>query len=131
MVLVSSKNVLRPGAEFGAYSASKAGAHQLCKVAALELAPHDIRVNSVTPDAVFSEDEVKSGLWSEIGPSRAKAKGIDVDALQSHYVVQNLLQVEISGRDVGRGVVFFCTRQTPTTGATLPIDGGVPGAFPR
>jgi hypothetical protein len=27
--------------------------------------------------------------------------------------------------------VFFATNQTPTTGATLPVDGGVPEAFPR
>ncbi len=26
---------------------------------------------------------------------------------------------------------FFATRQTPTTGATLPVDGGLPDATPR
>ncbi|HXZ85421.1 MAG TPA: bifunctional aldolase/short-chain dehydrogenase, partial [Myxococcota bacterium] len=36
VVVVSTKNVFAPGAEFGAYSASKAGAHQLARVAALE-----------------------------------------------------------------------------------------------
>src|SRR5690606_23464288 len=64
VVLISSKNVLGPGAEFGAYSASKAAAHQLCKVAALELAADDIRVNMVCPDAVFAQDGVASGLWT-------------------------------------------------------------------
>ncbi|MHC5064494.1 MAG: bifunctional aldolase/short-chain dehydrogenase, partial [Planctomycetota bacterium] len=39
VIVQASKNVFQPGASFGAYSASKAGAHQLGKVAALELAP--------------------------------------------------------------------------------------------
>ncbi len=131
IVLISSKNVLGPGAEFGAYSASKAAAHQLCKVAALELAPHRIRVNFVAPDAVFAEGPIRSGLWEEVGPDRARAKGLAEDALAEHYRQRNLLQTRITGRDVGRAVVFFATEQTPTTGATLPVDGGVPGAFPR
>jgi rhamnose utilization protein RhaD (predicted bifunctional aldolase and dehydrogenase)/NAD(P)-dependent dehydrogenase (short-subunit alcohol dehydrogenase family) len=131
IVLVSSKNVLGPGAAFGAYSASKAAAHQLCKVAALELAPHRIRVNLVAPDAVFAEGPIKSGLWEEVGPERARAKGLAEDRLAEHYRQRNLLQLPITGRDVGRAVVFFATEQTPTTGATLPVDGGVPGAFPR
>jgi NAD(P)-dependent dehydrogenase (short-subunit alcohol dehydrogenase family) len=39
VVVISSKNVFDPGAVFGAYSASKAGAHQISKIATLELAP--------------------------------------------------------------------------------------------
>ncbi|MCB9672454.1 MAG: bifunctional aldolase/short-chain dehydrogenase [Alphaproteobacteria bacterium] len=131
IVLVSSKNVLGPGAEFGAYSASKAGAHQLCKVAALELAPYGVRVNLVAPDAVFAEGPVPSGLWQAIGPSRAAAKGVDTDALPAHYRARNLLGATVTGADVGRAVRFFVTNQTPTTGATLPVDGGIAGAFPR
>src|SRR5437879_3779623 len=44
VIVNSSKNVFAPGADFGAYSASKAGAHQLCTVAALELAARHPRV---------------------------------------------------------------------------------------
>jgi len=33
IVLVSTKNVFAPGAGFGAYSATKAAAHQLCRIA--------------------------------------------------------------------------------------------------
>jgi len=32
---------------------------------------------------------------------------------------------------VANAVLFFATRQTPTTGATLPVDGGLPDATPR
>ena len=131
IVLVSTKNVASPGAAFGAYSATKAGAHQLARIAALELAPHDIRVNLVAPDAVFEGEGVASGLWADVGPSRAAAKGIALDELPHHYLQRNLLKTEVSAADVGRAVCFFAARHTPTTGAVLPVDGGLPGAFSR
>jgi len=130
IVLISTKNVMAPGADFGAYSASKAGAHQLAKIAALELAGDDVRVNMVTPDAVFG-DAVPSGLWQEVGPARAASKGIPFSALEGHYQSRNLLKAPVTAADVGRAVAFFARRDTPTTGASLPVDGGVPGAFPR
>lgn len=131
IVLVSSKNVLAPGADFGAYSSSKAGGHQLGRIAALEYAADDIHVNMVTPDAIFACGDNPSGLWQEVGPSRAASKGLEPDALQEHYRQRNLLESPISAEDVGRAVLFFAARRTPTTGAVLPVDGGVAGAFPR
>src|SRR6266436_4825184 len=47
VIVNASKNVFAPGADFGAYSASKAAGHQLGKVAAIELAPIGIRVNMI------------------------------------------------------------------------------------
>jgi rhamnulose-1-phosphate aldolase/alcohol dehydrogenase len=131
IVINASKNVFGPGADFGAYSASKAAGHQLGKVAAIELAPLGVRVNMINADAVFSEGETPSGLWQEIGPDRARSKGIAPDQLEAHYRERNLLHAEITGAHVGRAVVFFASNATPTTGATLPVDGGVAAAFPR
>ena len=65
IVVISTKNVFDPGAAFGAYSASKAAAHQLAKIAALELADLKVRVNMVCPDAVFGDENVCSKLWEE------------------------------------------------------------------
>jgi NAD(P)-dependent dehydrogenase (short-subunit alcohol dehydrogenase family) len=131
IVVIGSKNVMAPGAEFGAYSASKAAGHQLAKVAALELAKEGIRVNIVAPDAVFGTDLNPSGLWSDVGPDRAKAHGIEFGQLEEHYRNRNLLRAQVTGRHVGNAVVFFATNRTPTTGATLPVDGGIAAAFPR
>ena len=131
IVVVSTKNVAAPGAGFGAYSASKAAAHQLGKVAALELAEFGIRVNLVAPDAVFEESGVPSGLWAEVGPDRARSRGLEPEALPAFYRQRNLLKSEVTASHVGAAVVFFATEQTPTTGATLPVDGGLPTAFPR
>jgi len=131
IVLISSKNVYGPGAEFSAYSASKAGMHQLGRVAALEFASDDICVNMVLPDAVFGCGDNVSGLWREIGADRAKAKGLVLAELQEHYRQRNLLQSVIYARDVGRAVLHFAARRTPCTGSVLMVDGGVANAFPR
>ena len=131
VVLVSTKNVPDPGASFSAYSASKAAAHQLARVAAIELAPDDIRVNMVAPDAVFGDDEIPSALWREVGAERARSRGIDPAELPEKYRQRNLLKARVTVADVARAVLFFARRTTPTTGAVLPVDGGLPGAFPR
>jgi NAD(P)-dependent dehydrogenase (short-subunit alcohol dehydrogenase family) len=131
IVINASKNVFAPGAEFAPYSASKAAGHQLGKVAALELAKHGIRVNMVNADAIFGDAALPSGLWQKVGPARARARGLQPDELQAYYRQRNLLKAEVRAEHVGNAVVFFASNQTPTTGATLPIDGGIPEAFPR
>jgi rhamnulose-1-phosphate aldolase/alcohol dehydrogenase len=131
VIVNSSKNVFAPGADFGAYSASKAAGHQLAKVAAMELAASGIRVNLINADAVFGDPKRPSGLWQEVGPARAKSRGLEPAALQDFYRQRNLLKATVTPEHVGNAVVFFATNQTPTTGATLPVDGGVAEAFPR
>jgi NAD(P)-dependent dehydrogenase (short-subunit alcohol dehydrogenase family) len=131
IIIISSKNVFSPGAGFGAYSATKAACHQLGRIASIELVQYGVRVNMVAPDAVFSEGGYKSGLWEEIGPSRMKARGLDEKELQEYYRNRNLLKISVTGRHVSNAVLFFATRQTPTTGATIPVDGGLPNATPR
>ena len=131
VVLISTKNVFAPGAKFGAYSATKAAAHQLARIASLEFAEMGVRVNMVAPDAVFSHGQTKSGLWAEVGPDRMKARGLDETGLEEYYRNRNLLKTTVTAEHVARAVLFFATRQTPTTGATLPVDGGLPDATPR
>lgn len=131
IIIVSTKNVPSPGAGFGAYSATKAACHQLGRIASLELAEFGVRVNMVAPDGVFSEGKYKSGLWAEVGPDRMKARGLDEKGLAEYYRDRNLLKIQITGRHVANAVLFFATRQVPTTGITLPVDGGLPDATPR
>jgi len=131
IVVNSSKNVFDPSPSFGAYSASKAAAHQISKIAAMELAPLGVRVNMINADAVFGNDNVSSGLWDVVGPDRMKARGLDPEGLREYYRERNLLKETVLAEHVGNAVVFFATEQTPTTGATLPVDGGIPNAFPR
>jgi len=131
IVVVSTKNVFAPGAKFGAYSATKAASHQLARIASLELAELGVRVNMVAPDAVFSHGSRKSGLWAEVGPDRMRARGLDEKGLEEYYRSRNLLKAKVTAEHVGRAALFFLTRQTPTTGATIPVDGGLPDSTPR
>lgn len=131
IVVISTKNVFDPGAAFGAYSASKAAAHQISKIAALELAELGVRVNLINPDAVFGDESVSSKLWDLIGPDRMKSRGLDPAGLKEYYRQRNLLKASVHAGHVGNAVVFFASDLTPTTGATLPVDGGNSAAFPR
>lgn len=131
IVLVSTKNVFAPGANFGAYSSTKAAAHQLARIASLELAGDDVRVNMVAPDAVFAHGACRSGLWAEVGPDRMRARGLDEAGLEAYYQGRNLLKAQVTAAHVANAVLFFATRQTPTTGATIPVDGGLPDSTPR
>ena len=128
-VFVASKNVFGPGAEFGAYSAAKAAEAQLAKVLALEEGPNGIRVNIVSPDAVFTG----SRAWSEeVRRSRAAAHGIAPEELESFYAARNLLRVRILPEDVAEAVLFLASdRSAKITGCTITVDGGVREAFPR
>lgn len=131
IIINSSKNVFAPGGSFGAYSASKAGAHQLGKIAAIELAEIGVQVNMINADAIFDDGAISSGLWDVVGPDRMKSRNLDPEGLKEYYRQRNLLKTTVTADHVGNGVVFFATGQTPTTGATLPIDGGIVAAFPR
>ena len=131
VVLISTKNVFAPGARFGAYSATKAAAHQLARIASLEFAELGVRVNMVAPDAVFRHGTRPSGLWAEVGPNRARSLGMTAEELEAYYRRRSLLKAEVTAEHVGKAVLYFATRQTPTTGATLPVDGGLPEATPR
>jgi len=84
----------------------------------------------INADAIF-DDTVPSGLWEVVGPDRMRSRNLDPAGLKEYYRQRNLLKTEILADHVGNGVVFFASGQTPTTGATLPIDGGIMAAFPR
>ena len=129
LVYVASKNAFAPGAEFGAYSASKAAQVQLARIAALEGGRIGVRANVVNPDAVFSG----SALWSpELRRARAAAHGLPEEELESFYVSRSLLGIPITPNDVAEAIAFFVSdRSRATTGAVLTVDGGVASAFPR
>jgi NAD(P)-dependent dehydrogenase (short-subunit alcohol dehydrogenase family) len=131
IVVQASKNVFAPGAGFGAYSASKAAALQLARIAALEFAEFSVRVNVINADAVFGDADVPSQLWQQVGPERMQARGLDAAGLRAFYRDRSLLKTEVLPRHVGEAVVWFAAMRTPTTGAVLPVDGGIAEAFPR
>ncbi|MBT3480594.1 MAG: SDR family oxidoreductase, partial [Opitutales bacterium] len=117
IILMGSRNVNAPGAGAASYSCAKAGLTQLCRVAALELAPDGVRVNIIHPDAVFD-----TKLWTKEALERsAERYGITVE----QYKKRNLMKTEITSRSVGNVVVALASNVFgKTTGAQIPVDGG-------
>ena len=129
MVFIGTKNVPAPGAEFGAYSVAKAAEVQLARVLALETGQFGIRVNVVNPDAIFQGSQ----LWSEeLRQERASAHGVALEGLEDFYHQRTLLKTQVRAEDVAETVLFLASeRSSRTTGAMIPVDGGVREAFPR
>ena len=129
MVFIGTKNVPAPGADFGAYSVSKAAEVQLARVLALETGQFGIRVNVVNPDAIFQGSQ----LWSEeLRQERASAHGVTLEGLEDFYHQRTLLKTQVRAEDVAEMVLFLASeRSSRTTGAMIPVDGGVREAFPR
>jgi rhamnulose-1-phosphate aldolase/alcohol dehydrogenase len=129
IVFNASKNVTAPGKEFGAYSVSKAAEAQLCRIVAIEGGEFGIRANMLNPDAIFGG----SRFWSaEMRSMRAQNYGIDAAKLPDYYRNRTLLKTEVTAADVAEAALFLAgPRSSKTTGAMLPVDGGVKEAFPR
>jgi NAD(P)-dependent dehydrogenase (short-subunit alcohol dehydrogenase family) len=117
IIFVGSRNFKAPGPGASAYSCSKAALTQLCRVAALELAPLGVRANIIHPDAVFD-----TKLWTQEALERsAKRYNMTVE----EYKTRNLLRCEIKSKDIGNMVAAMASPLfLKVTGAQIPVDGG-------
>ncbi len=117
IIFVGSRNFKAPGPGASAYSCSKAALTQLCRVAAMELAPDKVRVNIVHPDAVFD-----TKLWTPEALQKSAARyGMTVE----EYKTKNLMKVEIKSKDIGNMVAAMASPLfSKVTGAQIPVDGG-------
>ena len=92
------------------YNASKAGVILLTKTVAIELAPHNIRVNSVCPGFILTELQLESGM-SE-------------DTIQDYA---SLIPLNRYGRveEVASAFAFLASDEASfITGTELAVDGG-------
>jgi NAD(P)-dependent dehydrogenase (short-subunit alcohol dehydrogenase family) len=99
----------RPGG--AAYSGSKAAVNLLTATLAMELGPHGIRVNAVSPGLVLTE-VYRPG-----------------DAHEFEYVTQSLQGIPMrrtgAPADVSEAVLFLAGRNNAwLTGANIPVTGG-------
>jgi NAD(P)-dependent dehydrogenase (short-subunit alcohol dehydrogenase family) len=97
------------------YSSSKAALNSIMRIAAVELAPRQIRVNSVSPGPTATEIMNKKGLNEE-----------QLAGLNQWMIDRIPLKKIGKSEDVAKMVAFFCgDASTFITGAEIVMDGGM------
>lgn len=116
IVFTSSVDGLRATPSWGHYGAAKAGIVNLMKTFAVELAPHNIRVNTVHPTGVNSP--MADALVNNLGPV-IERWGFATDKA-------NLLDVPlVEAQDITNAIAWLVSDKARyVTGVALPIDAG-------
>jgi len=127
IVFNASKGAFAPTADNAAYASSKAAVAALARNLATELGPFGIRVN------YFNADFIDTPLMQRLIAQRAAHRGVTVDKQIEDYRQRNAMHVgPIPPAAVAEAALFLASpRSRFTTGAALPIDGGVKEAMPR
>ncbi len=103
------------------YCSAKAGQVGMTYGMALELAPHNIRVNCVAPGAVEGDriDRVIAG--------QAEARGVSVEAIRAAFVERSPLKRMVTADDIVDATIFFCSDLSRSiSGQVLPVNAGEP-----
>lgn len=128
IVNIASKNGLVAGPNNVGYGTAKAAQLHMTRLLAAELGSDKIRVNTVNPDGVIVGSKIWQGAWAE---GRAKAYGISVDELPSHYAKRNLLNEIIYPEDIANAAFALIANLDKSTGNIINVDGGMANAFVR
>src|ERR1700726_4083095 len=113
IISVTSIEGVRAAPGFATYAAAKAGVINYTKTAALELAPHGIRVNALAPDITMTE-----GLAAVAPPGSEERFGFTVPLGRAGHV-----------DDLAGAAVFLASSLGAyVTGQTIHVDGGTQAA---
>ncbi|XP_041355014.1 3-oxoacyl-[acyl-carrier-protein] reductase FabG-like [Gigantopelta aegis] len=121
IVNVSSVNGIRAFPGVLAYCMSKSAIDQFTRCCALELAPKQVRVNSVNPGVIVTELQKRGGMNDEV-----YAKFLE-RSKETHALGRPGLPDEVA-----RAIAFLASDDAAfITGAQLPVDGGRHAMCPR
>lgn len=119
IVALTSISVKQPVDNLILSNTSRAGVTGFCRTLANELAPHDIRVNSVGPG--FTDTERLRELKGQLAEKRGDSPEAIAEGWTSTIPLGRLGRPE----EVAEVVVFLCSpRSSYVTGTMLVVDGG-------
>ncbi|MCR4266145.1 bifunctional rhamnulose-1-phosphate aldolase/short-chain dehydrogenase [Nitratireductor sp. ZSWI3] len=129
IVFIASKNGLAASPNAAAYCTAKAAEIHLARCLALEGAEHQIRVNTVNPDAVLRGSKIWSGEWRQ---QRAAAYAMQPDELEEHYRKRSMLKRSVFPEDIAEAVYFLASDMSAkSTGNIINVDAGNAQSFTR
>lgn len=120
IVNVASLSGVKARPLMAAYSASKGGVIMLTKQMAVELAPHNIRVNSISP--VFGETPMGDSL---VGQASKIYGGADSQQVRAMILSGIPLRRAAKPEDIAYAALYLASAESSmVTGANLMVDGG-------
>ena len=120
IVIIGSKSGKKGGLWNHAYAASKFGVIGLAQCAALDLAPHGIRVNVICPGNVM-----ETPLWDDLDDQYAKKLNMTPEQVRAHYQAKVPLGRDCRIADVTALVVFLASDDSSyMTGQAINVTGG-------
>lgn len=123
VVFVNSTLGLKGIATLSAYTASKHALLGFARSLTIELAPHNIRVNSVNPTAVGTGLIFNEETWKTFRPDLASPTL--EDAMEAFTGLHLLPVPWVDPEDVANAVLFLASDEARyITGVSLPVDAG-------
>ncbi len=123
IVITSSTAGLRGFYGAPAYNAAKHGVVGLMRSLALELAPNQIRVNSVHPTSVYTP-MIINDVFPKLVRMDLDDPGVD-DAAEFLRPQQPMDVPWVDAQDITNAMLWLCSDEARyVTGVTLPIDAG-------
>ncbi|UGQ24590.1 SDR family oxidoreductase [Acinetobacter calcoaceticus] len=118
IVTISSNSSRMPRIQLGMYATSKAALSHYCRNLALEIAPHQVRLNIVSPGSTLTQ--MQQQLWTDNTPPPAIIDG-DLSQYRTGIPLRKLAQPE----DIANTVSFLLSDQAAQiTMQEIVVDGG-------
>ena len=101
------------------YCSTKAAVLGYTRALALDMAPYNVRVNSVSPGATDTPM-----LQSDVA-KQAKDRGVSYEEVKKEFEAEGVLGRWATPEEIATGILFLATDESSyITGADLRIDGG-------
>jgi NAD(P)-dependent dehydrogenase (short-subunit alcohol dehydrogenase family) len=111
IIIISSIGGMRGSSIIGAYSVSKAADFQLARNLAVELGPHNVRVNCIAPGLI--KTDFARALWENAESLRRRIDNTPLRRIGSP-------------EDIAGTAIFLASKASEyITGQSVVIDGGI------